>query len=30
LILKDFGQCPSMHYFDGSSEEDDIWFLKKF
>jgi formyltetrahydrofolate hydrolase len=24
LILKDFGQCPSMHYFDGSSEEDDI------
>jgi ribosome recycling factor len=22
-ILKDFGQCPSMHYFDNSSDDED-------
>jgi hypothetical protein len=23
-ILRDFGQCPSMHYFDNSSNDEDI------
>jgi predicted nucleic acid-binding protein len=23
-MLKDFGQCPSMNYFDGSLDDDDI------